>query len=221
MFNVVNACLRHESSVFPQAISADKSTGNLGGRVDGAANLDVMTWEKDLFAFLDDLEGQAEGSFGVDRQLEVADRARGEYAVVTLAERLMASVGRDVRLTLSGVGPVAGTLSRVADGWCLLDAVGQEFIARVPAIIVVDGLSDRAVPVGAWPVTAKLGFGSALRRIAESGERCGVRCTDGGHYDVRPLRVGADFLEAEAGSRAGPEIYPFTGIAAVHTAPGV
>lgn len=179
-----------------------------------------MTWEKDLFAFLDDLEGQAEGAFAAEREFEVADRARGEYAVVTLAERLMASVGHDVRLTLSGVGPVAGNLSRVADGWCLLEAVGQEWIARVPAIVAVDGLSERAVPTDAWPVTAKLGFGSALRRIAESGARCGVRCTDGGYYDVRPLRVGGDFLEAQAGSHGGPGIYPFTGIAAVHTAPG-
>ena len=38
-----------------------------------------MTWEEELFGFLDDLEQQADALFEADRDLEVADRSRTEY----------------------------------------------------------------------------------------------------------------------------------------------
>ena len=67
-----------------------------------------MSWEHDLFALLDDLEGQAAAAWEVDREAELADRARTEYRAVTLASRLMASRGRDVALDLPHVGRSRG-----------------------------------------------------------------------------------------------------------------
>ena len=46
-----------------------------------------MSWEHELFALFDDLEGQASALWEVDRDAELADRARAEYATVTLASQ--------------------------------------------------------------------------------------------------------------------------------------
>jgi hypothetical protein len=154
-----------------------------------------MTWEERLFAYLDDLEQQAEGVFGLERDLEVAERAAAEYAVVTLASRLMASVDGRVSLQVQGLGHVHGELRRVADGWCLVAAPAQSWVIRSAAIMTVRGASPRSVPELAWPVTGRLGFGSALRRLAEDGERCQVVLLDGTRYDAQVVRVGHDFAE--------------------------
>lgn len=175
------------------------------------------TWEAQLFDFLDDIEGQAEAVLDTERAYEVADRARGEYANVTLASRLMASVGNRVTLRLVGVGDLSGRLGRVAAGWCLIESAGQEWIIPVSAIAVARGLSPRSVPEEAWPVTARLGLGSALRRVTESGEPAQVRLLDGGHYTATPLRVGQDLLEAAVGEYDEAMVIPFAALCAVHT----
>ncbi len=38
-----------------------------------------MSWEHELFALFDDLEGQAAAAWEADREAELADRARAEY----------------------------------------------------------------------------------------------------------------------------------------------
>ena len=53
-----------------------------------------MVWDERLFDLLDDLEGQAEALYAAERDAELADRSRAEYASVTLESRLMASTGR-------------------------------------------------------------------------------------------------------------------------------
>src|SRR6476661_735891 len=125
-----------------------------------------MSWEHDLFALLDDLEGQAAAAWEVDREAELADRARAEYGSVTLASRLMASRGRDVAFELPHVGRVEGSLDRVGDGWCLLSGAGQDWIVPLDAIAVVHGASGRSVPEAAWTAVDRLGLRSALRRLA-------------------------------------------------------
>lgn len=176
-----------------------------------------MTWEADLFAYLDDLEGEAVAAFDVERQMEVSDRARAEYSGVESACRLMASVGSTLTLRVAGLGALRGRLARVAADWCLLESGSQEWIIRLPAILTAQGISARSVPRDAWPVTARLGFGSALRRISESQERCCVRLVDGSQYDAVPVRVGKDFVEAVTGERREMVLCAFESIAAVHT----
>ena len=58
----------------------------------------AMSWEDRIFSLLDDLEAQAEGAFAAERDLEVAERARAEYASVTLAARLSARQGPAFRI---------------------------------------------------------------------------------------------------------------------------
>lgn len=174
--------------------------------------------EERLFALFDDLEQQAEAAFALEREAEVADRAQAEYAEVTLASRLMASVGRHVTFRLAGAGTVAGRLERVATGWCLLAGDAGAWVVHLPAIQLVTGLSARSVPEAAWPATSRLGLRSALRRISSQDAGCRVLATDGAAYDVRLGRVGADFVEATQGT-SSVVVLPLAGIAAIRLSP--
>jgi hypothetical protein len=154
-----------------------------------------MRWEERLFALFDDLEGQAAALWEGEREAELADRARAEYRHVTLASRLVASVGDPVGITVRGVGRLEGELQRVGEEWCLVRAPRQDWVVRIPAIAVVDRASPRSVPEVAWSPVQRLGLGSALRRLAESGDRCVVHLLDGSRYDGPLGRAGADFVE--------------------------
>jgi hypothetical protein len=176
-----------------------------------------MAWEEELFAFLDDLEAQAGSLYDADRAPELADRERTEYQQVSLAARLMASVELDVTLHVTGVGPVAGRLDRVAQEWCLLAGPGQDWIVRLAAVAAVDRAADRAVPEVAWSPVTRLGLGSALRRLADAGERCVVHRLDGGRHDGTVRRVGHDFTEVLEGDPPRVTLVAFDSIAAVQS----
>lgn len=175
-----------------------------------------MAWEEDLFALLDDLEQQAEALYGAEREAKLADRSRAAYGEVTLASRLAASLDAEVRLEVAGVGAIAGVLERVADGWCVLHGPAQDWVVCLPAVTAVLGASDRSVPEVAWSPVARLGLGSALRRLADAGERCVLHLRDGSQYDAVPRRVGADFVEATVGEGRAV-LVAFTALAAVQS----
>jgi hypothetical protein len=158
-----------------------------------------MSWEEEVFALLDDLEQQAEAMYAAERDADLADRSRAAYREVTLASRLMASVGEELRLDVVGIGAVAGVLERVGDGWCLVAGPAQDWVVHLPAVAAVTGATERSVPEVAWSPVAKLGVGSALRRIADAGERCVLHLVDGTTYDALLRRIGADFVEARIG----------------------
>jgi hypothetical protein len=174
-----------------------------------------MAWEEELFSLLDDLEQQAEALYDAERGVELADRSRAEYQQVTLASRLMASVGSDIGLDVRGVGAVAGTLERVGTGWCLVSGRGQDWIVPLGVVVAVRDASDRSAPEVAWSPVARLGLGSALRRLAEAGERCVLRLTDGRMLDGTVRRVGADFVEARIGEDGRAVLVPFAALGAV------
>jgi len=175
-----------------------------------------VSWEDDLFALLDDLEQWAEALYAADRGAELADRSRTEYQQVSLASRLMASLDAEVRLEVVGVGPVAGELERVADGWCVLRGAAQDWVVCLPAVAAVHGASDRSVPEVAWSPVARLGLGSALRRLADAGERCVLHLRDATSYDAVLRRVGADFVEATVGE-GRTVLVAFSALAAVQS----
>jgi len=178
-----------------------------------------MSWERELFGLLDDLESQASAAFAADREAEIADRSRAEYLHVTLAARLMASVGREVSLGVRGVGLLRGTLERVATGWLLLQsAPGADWIVREAALTSVSGASERAVPAVAWEAVARLGIGSALRRLSESRERCVLHLLDGSRHEGELRRVGADFVEVYDAGRLS--LVAFAALAAVQSREG-
>lgn len=176
-----------------------------------------MAWEDELFAVLDDLEQQADALYAAERAPELADRSRAEYQQVTLASRLMASVGREVVAEVAGVGRLAGMLERVAAEWLLLRVAGQDWVVTLTAVRSVTGASERAVPEVAWSPLARLGRASVLRRLAEAGERCVLHDLDGGRVDGVPRRVGADFVEVAVGEDARVVLVAFATLAAVQS----
>ena len=175
-----------------------------------------MGWETELFAMFDDLEGQAAALWEADREAELADRARSEYAAVTLASRLMASLDAPVALELPGLGRLEGRLARVGESWCLVCASGQDWIVPLRQALVVHGASERSVPEVAWSPLHRLGLASALRRLADAGTRCLLHTVDGSRHEAYVERVGADFLECRTAAD-GRVLVPFEGIVAVQS----
>lgn len=154
-----------------------------------------MHWEERLLAELDDLEQQAEGLALAARDAEAAELGRAEYAAVDLIARLAGSVGRRLRLEATGIGPLDARLARVGSDWLLLEADAHEWLVRVAAVAEVRGLGDRAVDLRHRAATSRLGFGSALRGVAEERDVVLVHRLDGGTVRGVPRRVGADFVE--------------------------
>ncbi|WP_210504542.1 hypothetical protein [Nocardioides xinjiangensis] len=178
-----------------------------------------MSWEHDLFALFDDLEGQAAAAWEADRAAELADRARAEYGTVTLASRLMASRGRDVALDLPHLGRLEGRLSRVGEEWCLLRGRGQEWVVPLAAVSGVHGASARSVAEVAWSPVDRLGLRAALRRLADAEARCVLHVAGGARHETYVERVGADFLQARDVS--GSEVLvPYTALVAVQSRDG-
>jgi hypothetical protein len=179
-----------------------------------------VSWEDRLLALFDDLDQQAEGLALAERDVEVAELGRAEYAAIDLAARVHASVGSRVRLAVAGLGTVDARLCAAGSDWCLLataaPGAGREWLVRLAAVAAAEGLSERAVPEAARPVTSRLGVGSALRRLAESREPVQLVRLDGAAVRGRLRRVGADFAEVVAeGDRSGLTLLPFAHLAAV------
>jgi hypothetical protein len=178
-----------------------------------------MSWEHELFALFDDLEGQAAAAWEADREAELADRARTEYGSVTLASRLMASRGLTVVLDLPHVGRLEGRLARVAEAWCLLSGQGQDWVVPLRSVSGVRGASQRSLPEVAWSPVDRLGLRAALRRLADSQARCLLHLSDGTRHEAYVSRVGADFLEARARADGGEGelLVPYEGLVAVQS----
>lgn len=171
---------------------------------------------------LEDLEQQAEALERSERQAEVADRARAEYRTVALAERLHATVGARLRLDVGAVGRLSGVLRRSAADWSLLeDDAGGEWLVPHRAVTGVEGAADTAVAQDAWSVFARLGWGAALRGLAEDDGGCILHLLDGSRVHTRLARVGADFVEhvrQDAPTGRGV-LVPFDAVAAVQVLP--
>jgi hypothetical protein len=188
-----------------------------------------MTWEDRLLGFLDDLEQRAEGLALTNRDAEVAELGRAEYAEITLVSRLHASLGRELQLSVRGAGIVRGRLLRVGAGWCLLaiqgnaaapghgqPSAGPQQLVALGAVVTVRGLSPAAITQPARSPLGRLGVGSVLREVAESRESVVLVDVDGVRRRGTVGRVGADFLEL-TGDDGGLEVLPFGALAVVRT----
>jgi hypothetical protein len=168
----------------------------------------------------EDLEQQAAGIHLAERDAELVDRARGEYATVTFASRVHASLGRAVGLTLLDGESVAGTLTGAGVDWCTISVPRQQsWLVRLHGIATADGLSSRALPEAARPALSRLSFGSALHRVSEDASVVSLHLVTGRGGRVRVVRIGADFVEVEqvgeSASTFAAVLVPFGAILAV------
>lgn len=151
-----------------------------------------MTRWSGLFA---DLEAQLAAAEAADLGAEVDARTRGEFAEVTLRDRLQAALDRPVRVVVAGGAVVEGVLERVGADWFeVLDATGREALVPLAAARQVGGLT-RYVGGDGGAVAGRLGLRSALRAVAR--DRSGVRAhlVDGSVLDATVDRVGADHMD--------------------------
>lgn len=170
----------------------------------------------ELSSLFEDLEQQAAGIELAERDAELADRARGEYAAVTLADRVHASLGRTVTLALGQDEVVEGPLLDAGRDWATVGGQGTgTWLVRLEAVAVAHGLSTRSLPEPARPVTARLGFGSALHRLADGGADLRLLLASGRLGPVSVLRIGADFVELVAGAGTPGTVVAFGAIRAV------
>ncbi|HEX5988329.1 MAG TPA: hypothetical protein VFY86_17525 [Nocardioides sp.] len=176
-----------------------------------------MHWEERLLAVFDDLEQQAEGLALGARDAEVAELGRAEYAAVDVAARLHGALGSRLRLTVTGLGALDGRLARVGSDWLLLDTGTHEWLVRLDALAELRGLGERALDQPHRPPTARLGFASALRGVAEDRATVLLHRQDGASVRGVPRRVGADFVEL-TDQEAGPVVVTFRSVAGVRRA---
>lgn len=163
-----------------------------------------MGWEDALLGLFEDLEQQAAGLHLVEREAEVAELSVAEYAQVTLASRVHASVGQQLNIQLLGGRRAAGRLARAGQGWMLLVDGRHETVVRTAAVCTLAGLSPRADPEQTWSVVDRLSLRALLRRLAAQGGLLRIVLVDGGHLEGRLGRVGHDFVEVRVGE-PGPE----------------
>lgn len=150
-----------------------------------------------LAALFEDLEQQAAGLQLTDRDVEVAERTRAEYAEVTLVSRVRGSVGARVGLEVAGAGSLSGQVMRVGPDWVLLGLPegGPQWVVRLAAVVSATGLAATSVSERVAGVTARLGLRSVLRGLAESRTELVVHHQDGTRHRGVVARVGADFAE--------------------------
>lgn len=178
-----------------------------------------------LGGLFEDLEQQAAGMHLAERDAELADRARGEYAAVSFASRVHASLGRTVQLTLTSGEVVEGALVRAGADWCEVVPVAARGAWLVPlgAVAGAYGMSARAVPEAARPLPARLSFGSALHRLTEESPDILLHHAPAGWVRVRVARIGADFVEVVPVAEGTPTeamLVPFSAVFAARSGIG-
>jgi hypothetical protein len=184
-----------------------------------------MTWDESVFAVLEDLEQQAAGLRLAERDAEVAEMSVAEYSRIGLAERVHASLGRELTVRLRGGHAVSGRLARCGPDWLLLvDGPAQrpvQWIVHRQGLSTVSGLAGRADSEETWPVADRLTLRSLLRRLSSEVASCVVHLVDRSELRCRLGRVGHDFVEvhAEDGGRRGPQAVPLDAVAAVREQP--
>ena len=169
---------------------------------------------------LADLESQAAAWSREERDVEVEDRALEAYRSVTLAARLVASLGREVAVDLGPAGHVRGTLAAAGDGWAVIEHESGETLVLAHAIAAARGIADGAASAAAWPLSSRRSLAAVLQRLAADQAPLTVLARDGGRYRGAVVRIGADFVElahrgADGVAETGPTLLMITALASL------
>lgn len=172
-----------------------------------------MRWDA-LFA---DLEARwaAEASAELDR--DIAEATRFERAAVGLVDRLRASLGEVLTLTLSGQRLVEVRLDAVGQDWLAGTDGHQGVVVPLQAVQAVDGLSRRAAPERS-AVRQRLGLSAVLRRMARDRAVVEVR-GNGGELIVHGLLLGVGRDHCEVARTIAGEVPRLRGSQGIRTVP--
>lgn len=148
---------------------------------------------------------EIEGRLLADRAAEVAELALSQYAEVRLADRLRASVGREVSAELAGGGRVDGVVEDIGVDWVSLLAGASRCLVVTDGVVTMRGLAGHAAPQAVTGALGRRSLATMLRGYVVDRSPVVVTTWEGAVLRGRVLRVGADFLEL------APESVPGTG----------
>lgn len=152
-----------------------------------------MRWTK-LFAAL---ESQVDSLAARELSDEVSERTRYEIGTIPLVARLAGSIGRTVKVAVTGEGTITGQLQACGHDWLLL-ADRTQILVPLNAL---GGITGLAALHGPLPSPASSDLRRTMRALAR--DRAGVEITIGMpgpdgvalRYTGTIDRVGADWLE--------------------------
>jgi hypothetical protein len=152
-----------------------------------------MRWEH-LFG---DLEAQLDAAEAAELAGEVAERSRLALGALRVVDRVAASCGHPVAVTVHGAGVVRGVLRDAGVDWLLLEEPGaREALVPFAAVLGVTGLGAASqVPGSEGEVGRRLDVRRALRGLARSRTGVAVALVDGSAVHGTLDRVGADHVE--------------------------
>jgi len=150
-----------------------------------------MRWTS-LFA---DLEAQFEAAEAAELAAEVRDRSRREAGLVRAVDRLRASQGAPLSVSVLGAGSVPGVLLDAGEDWLLLEETGRrEVLVPLAAVLGVAGLGRRT-QVQEGEVARRLDLRWALRGLARGRTAVQLVLRDGSGLTGTLDRVGADHVD--------------------------
>ncbi|WP_088320932.1 hypothetical protein [Kineosporia sp. R_H_3] len=152
-----------------------------------------MRWE-DLFA---DLEASVDAEDRAEFEAEVADLARTERALLSLADRLRGHDGCTLTFHLAEGDEVTGRLHDVGRDWVAVTTGTRSALVPLAAVVGVDGLTRAAAapPDPDGPPPLRVGLGTALRVLARDRAYVRLRLRGGTVVAGTVDRVGADHLD--------------------------
>jgi hypothetical protein len=185
------------------------------GAGEGAGGDDLVRWLED------DLAAQAHAWGAADRDAELADRLRTEWARTPVADRWRAAA-RDavaVEVEVEGAGQLVGEVVDVgADHAALRGERGQRTWVATRAVRQVQGLPASAVRP-ATEVEGRWTLAAVLRRLGAAGEPLVLVRRDGAVLAGVVALVGADHVDVlPDGGRRGRVTWPLGEVAVVRAA---
>lgn len=141
---------------------------------------------------LNDLASQFEAQLQAQRALEIAELATADATEITLAGRLLSSVGAALELRLVNGETLRGTVIQASASWLVLKLVQADFLLWYRSLEAISGL--QAAP--SWPtkIEQTVRATTVLREFASRGgelELVGAKCSLKGYVQ----RVGHDFVD--------------------------
>lgn len=151
-----------------------------------------MRWD-DVFAELAAEFAAAEREEG---EAQLGELVAAEAAGTTFADRCRARRGQPLTVRLQDGSTRSGTVRDATRAWVLLADGDRRSLVPLSAVVLAWPLHGSAPEPG--PVEARLGWGHALRALADQRLSVLVRTAAGDHRG-QIVRVGADHLDLAGG----------------------
>lgn len=152
-----------------------------------------MRWD-DLFA---DLEGQGAAELRMIASGEIAERTRYEYGLLTIRDRLDATIGNRLELSLLGGHRVRGLVREQGTDWVLLrqEPMMLEAIVALDAVLTITGLAGAAAAAEGDEPGLALMLRHLLRGLCRDRAVVELRLVDGTIVSGTIDRAARDHLE--------------------------